>query len=91
MLVETDGADANIVYSKFHIVRLLTRKANKSRMGYKSLVGKRYGSLVITKSLGGGVVEVKCDCGMIFRIERLRITRRNGLRTCGCGAISSSE
>lgn len=57
-------------------------------MARATLVGQRFGKQVVLRELGGGFVEVQCDCGTIKPTPKQYL--KNGQsRSCGCGRYAS--
>ena len=47
----------------------------------ENLIGKRFNRLLVTSSVSAGKLNVTCDCGKKFIIERNLLTRN---KSCGC-------
>lgn len=58
-----------------------TTEWSKERI--KSLVGKRFGRIVVTEELGKRKVRVQCDCGNEKTVSKSALTAGE-IRSCGC-------
>lgn len=52
---------------------------------YTSIVGQRFGRLLVGEAKRGQGHECTCDCGRVVNVFRSQLMRRGGPRSCGCG------
>lgn len=59
------------------------RKENFRKSAIDDLTGARFGAWVVTKELGNGYVECRCDCGTIRKIHKPSL-KSGATTSCGC-------